>query len=431
MGLFTQTKKEERSPARTVIEDVVKAKKDEKVLIIANPETNIIAQDLYTAAVEAECRTVLVYQGKKSIMDNTEDAVTGAIKSEPDIILSISAGKLGKDREAIKNPYKDEKGSEYTSAFDYLIYGKKCTRAVWMPGVTADMFNKTVNIDYKLLADRCRKLSRRLENAVSIHVTSPNGTDITVPVEGRVCMCDDGDYSLAGSGGNIPSGEIFISPQTGKSKKAETNGESALDKIKDKVSGLHLKELVEDFTGSKKEEVEDNAEKIEETSEPAENNKTVSGCTGVIVFDGSMSFADGSALLDTPITCRVEDGFVTEITGGEEAKRLVKDIGQAEREPFTMEESGQLPKGQGEVYARNARNIGELGIGLNPNASITGNMLEDEKAFHTCHFAIGQNYDGDAPALIHLDGLVRNPTITVSYADDKDFIVLDKGELKI
>ena len=60
---------------------------------------------------------------------------------------------------------------------------------------------------------------------------------------------------------------------------------------------------------------------------------------------------------------------------------------------------------------KNARNIGELGIGLNPAASINGNMLEDEKAFHTCHFAIGQNYDNDAPSLIHLDGVVRNPTI--------------------
>ena len=80
---------------------------------------------------------------------------------------------------------------------------------------------------------------------------------------------------------------------------------------------------------------------------------------------------------------------------------------------------------------KNARNIGELGIGLNPAAKITGNMLEDEKAFNTCHFAIGENYDNDAPSLIHLDGVVRNPTITLIYADGTEKVILNEGNLQI
>ena len=83
----------------------------------------------------------------------------------------------------------------------------------------------------------------------------------------------------------------------------------------------------------------------------------------------------------------------------------------------------------GSVYRRNARNIGELGIGLNPAAVITGNMLEDEKAFRTCHFAIGENYDNDAPALIHLDGVVREPTIEITYEDGSTRTVLQNGDL--
>jgi len=96
-----------------------------------------------------------------------------------------------------------------------------------------------------------------------------------------------------------------------------------------------------------------------------------------------------------------------------------------------MEKNGKLPAGQGAVYSRNARNIGELGIGLNPAANITGNMLEDEKAFRTCHFAIGMNFDSDAPALIHFDGVVRNPTIVITYNDGSQFTVLENGELKV
>jgi leucyl aminopeptidase (aminopeptidase T) len=70
-----------------------------------------------------------------------------------------------------------------------------------------------------------------------------------------------------------------------------------------------------------------------------------------------------------------------------------------------------------------------LGIGLNPAARISGNMLEDEKAFSTCHFAIGQNYDDDAPSLIHLDGLVKNPTITAFMPDGSKRVIEQNGVL--
>jgi ABC-type proline/glycine betaine transport system ATPase subunit len=136
-------------------------------------------------------------------------------------------------------------------------------------------------------------------------------------------------------------------------------------------------------------------------------------------------------LLQTPISVSVKGGFVTDISGGAEAKRLLKDVTAAEKEAFLLETAGKLSAGSGAVYSKNARNIGELGIGLNPAATITGNMLEDEKAFRTCHFAIGQNYDDDAPALIHFDGVVRTPTVTITYADGSICTLLRDGELQL
>jgi len=58
-------------------------------------------------------------------------------------------------------------------------------------------------------------------------------------------------------------------------------------------------------------------------------------------------------------------------------------------------------------------------------------MLEDEKAFRTCHFAIGHNYDEDAPALIHLDGLVMEPTIVAIMANGRNVVIEEAGELKV
>ena len=105
-------------------------------------------------------------------------------------------------------------------------------------------------------------------------------------------------------------------------------------------------------------------------------------------------------------------------------------ISDAEKRAENYEKEGKLPAGKGVVYKRNSRNIGELGIGLNPQATITGNMLEDEKAFRTCHFAIGENYDNDAPSLIHLDGVVRYPTIVLKYSDGTEKTILLNGELQ-
>ena len=148
---------------------------------------------------------------------------------------------------------------------------------------------------------------------------------------------------------------------------------------------------------------------------------------GVIVFDGSISTNSGDIIIREPVTVSVIDGFVKEIKGAEEAEILKDTVTRAEKNAILFEKEGKLPEGEGEKYARNARNIGELGIGLNPEAVISGNMLEDEKAFKTCHFAIGSNYDEDAPALIHLDGLVKDPTIKLFFEDGSEKTVIRGG----
>lgn len=365
----------EIKPADTIIRDVCKVKKNERVLIIANPETNLIAEAIYEASRAVDAQTVLLYQSAKAAFDEASAETIAAIATNPDVCISVSSSKLGKDANGIAHPYKTESGEEFDHVFDYLLHGKKTMRAIWMPGMTSDMYERAVQIDYKELAKRARDLEKAFENATSVHVTASGGTDIVIPIANRKAMSDNGDFSKAGTGGNVPAGEVFISPQLG-------NGS--------------------DF-----------------------------GANGKIVYDGSMTFGDGDALLEKPITIFVEHGFITKIEGDAEANRLKKTISEAEAKALALEKDGKLPKGMGEIYKKNARNIGELGIGLNPAALITGNMLEDEKAFRTCHFAIGENYDNDAPSLIHLDGVVKNPTIVLHYENASDKTILQAGELAV
>jgi len=65
---------------------------------------------------------------------------------------------------------------------------------------------------------------------------------------------------------------------------------------------------------------------------------------------------------------------------------------------------------------KNAYNVGELGIGTNPRARITGKVLEDEKVLGTVHIAFGDNTSyqgGHTKSKVHLDGILFQPTVKV------------------
>jgi len=64
----------------------------------------------------------------------------------------------------------------------------------------------------------------------------------------------------------------------------------------------------------------------------------------------------------------------------------------------------------------NAFNVGELGVGTNAKARLTGVVLEDEKVLGTVHVALGDNSSypgGHCKSNIHMDGILLSPTVKV------------------
>lgn len=354
--------------ARVAIQTSLKVRSGERVLIVTNPpiESYGIALALHNAVADAGGIPVFMVQPVKTQLDFADDAVIQAIDTQPDVFISISAQKLGKDRFAIANPYIHE-GHKYDHVFTYLMAGGKL-RAFWSPMATRDMFVRTVPIDYSRLSLEAGSVKSVLDKAVKVHIKSPGGTDISIGLKERRAFVDDGDLSKPGSGGNLPAGEAFISPELGTSE-------------------------------------------------------------GLIVFDGSISLHDQDRIVEEPVRAYVQKGLVKTIEGGYDAGLLEETILFGEEKASKFESEGRLPEGKGDMYRRNARNLGELGIGLNPAAVIGGHMLEDEKAYRTCHIAIGSNYDEDAPALVHLDCLIRKPTITAYLEGGKTEKILLDGEL--
>ncbi|MDR2393266.1 MAG: aminopeptidase [Treponema sp.] len=359
-----------QAAAHIAVHHCLAVKPGEQVIIVSNPETEVaaIAEALYDASLDAGGLPLLLFQSVKTQLDFAEPGVIAAFSAQPEVFISLSAEKLGKDKKGITTPYTYQ-GVNYDHIFHLQLYGQKTCRSFWSPATTLASFIRTVPIDYELLKRRCTWVKAALDEAVSIHITAPGGTDIRCSLRGRQAKSDDGDFSQGGRGGNLPAGEAFISPENGTAQ-------------------------------------------------------------GIIVFDGSISLHDQDILIREPIRCTVEEGFITAIQGGTEAAALQETLSLAETNAQEYEKVGTLPPGAGTVYARNARNLGEIGIGLNPAARINGHMLEDEKAFHTCHFAIGLNYDNDAPCLIHLDGLVKDPTIRVYRENKPERVIEQDGNLQ-
>lgn len=106
---------------------------------------------------------------------------------------------------------------------------------------------------------------------------------------------------------------------------------------------------------------------------------------GILVLDGSMA---GIGRLTKPIKVTVKNGMVVK-TNSPELNKILEPLNKS------------------------ARNIAELGIGINPNAEIVGNILEDEKALNTVHIAFGDNLSmgGKIKAPCHLDGIILSPSI--------------------
>jgi len=77
----------------------------------------------------------------------------------------------------------------------------------------------------------------------------------------------------------------------------------------------------------------------------------------------------------------------------------------------------------------NAFNVGELGVGTNAKARLSGAVLEDEKVLGTVHVALGDNSSypgGHSKSNIHMDGILLEPTVKVDGR-----LLLEKGKLKL
>ncbi len=288
--------KELLNAAEIALKDCLKVKKDEFLLIVTDTELSEIGVALREAAVALGLDPVLVEILPRERNGAEPPAIVTEAMVKSDVVVAPTSKSL-----------------THTEA-----RRKACAagaRVATMPGITKETMVRCLNADYYRIAERTEKLAEILTTADLIHVTSPSGTDITLPIKGIKAIPSTGLFHEPGKFGNLPSGEAYMMPEEGKSN-------------------------------------------------------------GVFVVDGSMA-GIGNLEGKTPIKVRVENGMAVEITGGPEADLLREKLAAVGEKAFNVAEFGVGTNDAARIIGNileDEKVMGTIHIALGNNMSMGGTV---------------------------------------------------------
>ena len=189
---------------------------------------------------------------------------------------------------------------------------KAGARVGTMPGITKEVMIRTLKADYHKIAERTNHLSKILDEASEVHITTALGTDILLPINGIKAISSTGLVTEKGSYGNLPSGESFLMPVEG-----QTNG--------------------------------------------------------VFIVDGS--FAAVGKIEEKPICIQVKNGVAINIEGGKEATKLDDMLKPLGEQAYTIAELGIGTNDQAIITGailEDEKVMGTVHIALGNNISMGG-----------------------------------------------------------
>tara|TARA_B100001996_G_scaffold382443_1_gene374275 strand:+ start:2086 stop:3213 length:1128 start_codon:yes stop_codon:yes gene_type:complete len=129
---------------------------------------------------------------------------------------------------------------------------------------------------------------------------------------------------------------------------------------------------------------------------------------GTLIINGSWD----SSLLDQNIELQIENGIVIDVKGGTIAANIRQEFGEVAKKLRSKDRE-------------NVWTVAEFGFGMNDQARMGGNVLEDEKRLGTCYFSIGDNtaLGGSSAVGIHIPGVLTGASV---WLDDSQ--ILQDGE---
>jgi leucyl aminopeptidase (aminopeptidase T) len=183
-------------------------------------------------------------------------------------------------------------------------------------------------VDYSAMMDLGYALARLTQAAEEIRITGPSGTDFSAQNGGR-------EVPMVGGIADEPGKAVMLGGQVG---------------------WLPVEESIQ----------------------------------GTLVFDASLGPPDDLGVLKTPIVLTLQDGRITNIEGGEEARAFDQWLGQFD-DP-------------------NMYRLAHLSYGFNPGVTrATGRIVEDERLFGGLNVGFGSSVNWKAKS--HTDGITKSISV--------------------
>ncbi len=209
--------------AEKAIVQALALKEGEQFLLVTDKHKMEIAESLahWAKEVGAETTTYLMTEALRPI-------------TEPTTLFRLLCVK------ASAMAYMLDARMEEKSFRGYMVKaGVANSRVCMMPGLTRDMMERLVNVDFHELDMFGKRLVDRLADSEDIVVENAEGTHIEFSVRGRKWKNDNGDISQKGMHGNLPAGEIFTAPV-----EETFNGKLVISLIDDQI-GRGMMEFAE------------------------------------------------------------------------------------------------------------------------------------------------------------------------------------------
>ena len=182
--------------ADRAVNGALRLKPGEKLLLVTDTPKLRIAEALALAAKKAGAE-VTTY-----LMTETLRPITGPTRQFKELIRGASATIYLLEGRFPEKPFRGFMVAE----------GAKHGRVCMMPGITRDMMERLVGLDYTGMERFTAKVIRALKDADEVSVENPAGTRIAFSVKGRPWKNSCGNISRKGMHGNLPAGECYTAP---------------------------------------------------------------------------------------------------------------------------------------------------------------------------------------------------------------------------
>jgi len=215
--------------AERAVKQALRIKAREKYLLVTDTQKLEIAEALAFYAKQAGAETTTY------LMTETLRPITGPTRQFKELIRGANVTTYLLEGRFPEKPFRGFMVAE----------GAKHGRICMMPGITKDMMERLVAIDFSEMARFTKKVMRLMKDA-DVTVENAAGTKIAFSVRGRRWDADIGDISKKGVHGNLPAGECFTCPV-----EETFTGKIAIGLIDDKMGPGEMTFKAEKLVGFK------------------------------------------------------------------------------------------------------------------------------------------------------------------------------------